>query len=451
MYPVYRCMDSNPHLMNLMSYAPHHDPSFGAFPSHMKVDPTKSPLIYDSWPSGGTYGYLYSPQCHRCSNHDHFPDYNGFRPPYPHFPPPSPLHCYSSYPMYPGTHPFHSIPPPHYSVGQPRYEFDKNTPRDQHCCGCAHHTCDQKENFMKIAEQDPDAQNKSSDSLVPFKLKNYLYPVMWIPPSYMKNEEGRKPDDSKAKEGDKYQFDTSNCNGWLPVDINRLGSLKQDGDERKTEQQKNEDKNQFPFPIFWMPYKPEEVERDDFKKTNDGEETRKDFGVNPIKLPDNDDRKSQCRSHEGNYASQVGLKTVDSGSVKKVIPVKQAEHHQEKNISKDKESARGIIVEQIKENGGKKSSEDTSERQSNSPTKISKLPPVCLRVDPLPRKKSINGRPTSPSPPANKGKLVEASTDNLKSAVAKEKILHGVESPNHVKKSCQEEDSGRCEKGDKHY
>ncbi|KAK3024256.1 hypothetical protein RJ639_043632 [Escallonia herrerae] len=210
---------------------------------------------------------------------------------------------------------------------------------------------------------------------------------MWIPPDYMKNEEGRKPDDSKAKEGDKYQFDTSNCNGWLPVDINRLGSLKQDGDERKTEQQENEDKNRFPFPLFWMPYKPEEVERDDYKKSNDGKETRMDFGVNPIKLPDNDDRKSQCRSHEGNYASQVGLKTVDGSGVKKVIPVKQAEHHQEKNISKDKESARGIIVEQIKENGGKKSSENTSERQSNSPTKISKLPPVCLRVDPLPRRK----------------------------------------------------------------
>ncbi|KAK3021858.1 hypothetical protein RJ639_047780 [Escallonia herrerae] len=98
-----RRMDSNPHQMNLMSYVPHHDPSFRAFPSHMKVDPTRSPLIYDSWPSGGTYGYLYPPQCHGCSNHDYFPDYYGFRPPYPHFPLLSPLHCHSSYPMYPGT------------------------------------------------------------------------------------------------------------------------------------------------------------------------------------------------------------------------------------------------------------------------------------------------------------------------------------------------------------
>uniref|UniRef100_A0A0A8ZMB3 BAG domain-containing protein n=1 Tax=Arundo donax TaxID=35708 RepID=A0A0A8ZMB3_ARUDO len=55
----------------------------------------------------------------------------------------------------------------------------------------------------------------------------------------------------------------------------------------------------------------------------------------------------------------------------------------------------------------------------SSTTKHSKLPPICLRVDPLPRKKSRNGSSRSPSPPtrndADKAKkdVKEAQSQNL--------------------------------------
>nr|CAD1843315.1 unnamed protein product [Ananas comosus var. bracteatus] len=46
---------------------------------------------------------------------------------------------------------------------------------------------------------------------------------------------------------------------------------------------------------------------------------------------------------------------------------------------------------------------DSLGSKQSSPVKSSKLPPVCLRVDPLPKKKSINGSSRSPSPPSRKG------------------------------------------------
>lgn len=51
-------------------------------------------------------------------------------------------------------------------------------------------------------------------------------------------------------------------------------------------------------------------------------------------------------------------------------------------------------------------------RQSVSPVKASKLPPVCLRVDLLPKKRNGNGSSRSPSPPSGKGRAVQDHANN---------------------------------------
>ena len=121
MYPAYRCMDSFPHQRNQMPYTQHYYPSFEGipYPPQVNVDPSKSPITYETWPYGGSYGCSIPVVCHGCCNHNHFPSYGGFRPPYPHFPSPSPFQCHGGYPSFPETYPVHYVPFAHYSVDQP--------------------------------------------------------------------------------------------------------------------------------------------------------------------------------------------------------------------------------------------------------------------------------------------------------------------------------------------
>ncbi|PPD98675.1 hypothetical protein GOBAR_DD04304 [Gossypium barbadense] len=62
MMPVSGYMDSNPHLRNQAPYPPHYFPGFEAVPPHFKADPSKSPLMYESWPCSGN--------CSRCAMED---------------------------------------------------------------------------------------------------------------------------------------------------------------------------------------------------------------------------------------------------------------------------------------------------------------------------------------------------------------------------------------------
>ncbi|CAK9153638.1 unnamed protein product [Ilex paraguariensis] len=242
MYPVDRCMDSYPYQTNKMHYAPHYRPSFDDVSQQVNV-PANSRATCESWPYGG---FPYPVECHGCFNHNYFPGYYGFRPPYPYFPLQSSFQCYGSYPAFPGTYPTHYFPPQCARV-QPRYEYAKDMPRDHHCCGCPNHQCNQKgDKNLRIEEQEPDAEKKSNDSLVPSELKNYLYPVMCF--------------------------------------------HLQGGDERRSKCQQNEENSPFPFPIYWMPYKPEEVKRKDLKETKGGqqsvEELPSNVKITPVRFPD---------------------------------------------------------------------------------------------------------------------------------------------------------------------
>ncbi|KAK2650160.1 hypothetical protein Ddye_017649 [Dipteronia dyeriana] len=129
----------------------------------------------------------------------------------------------------------------------PGYEYDKGAQRNSYHCGCHNHMHDQRyDNGVKIEEQEPCVE-KQSDSLVPLQLKNYPYPIMWIPPEYMKkyNEHG-KPFESKVSSdqeivphnakshGNMRSSETEPriWNGWSPLDINSLKSLLQGEDEK---------------------------------------------------------------------------------------------------------------------------------------------------------------------------------------------------------------------------
>lgn len=473
MIPVHKCMDSYAYQNNQMPLSQYYHPGFEAVPPHMKIDPTKPHLAYESWPCGGNYNYPMP--WNSCCNHNSFPGYYSFRPPYPHIPPLSPMHCCGGHPAYHEAYPVYDIPPPRYSVDLPRYEYDKNMPRNYHCCGCPNHAHNQEEDKgVKIEEQEPDVGRKGSNSLVPVHMKNYPYPIVWIPPEYMKNKEDREPFESKAAEPDKVLCATkppeslkSNerepkvWNGWFPFDMNRHDSLMQGGDGKRTQNQQNEDKmRQFPFPIIWMPYhdKQEEAGKEDKKEMDPEPESSKEppciYNFVPVNPPQSDDFTNAPKANEKKFESQGGSpteeKTANQKNIlveekttyQKNIPVKQMESHEEES-SEDTQS-RGRSA-----NTMNKASGTSSKRQYSSPPKTPKLSPVCLRVDPLPRKKNGNGRSRSSSPPYPKGHSNETSNDAFRattSSALKENPHQDSRSQNIISNNSKEVETYEMEK-----
>lgn len=293
---------------------------------------------------------------------------------------------------YYGPHPPHHdvyspyfIPPPYYPAEQARYEYDKNMVRD-HCCGCPNHTCNGKaDSKVKIEEEKPDLERKGSDSNGLNKLQNYPYPIICVPPGYMKDGETDKPLESDSK----------TWNGWVPLDLNSVGSLNKGGDEKRIKDQQTEDKKpQLQWPIIWFPgYDKAEDEKKDVKDIEVSPKVEEDapqkFKIIPVKLPENKNRGEKpgvVEDGSGNGHS--------SAAAEKDIKPRSATTKKETNT-------KNIEVKQLEENGEKKS-ETAAKKPASSSVKTHKLPPVCLRVDPLPKKKNDNGASRSPSPPAAK-------------------------------------------------
>lgn len=448
MIPQYRCMESYPFQRNQTPFTP-----YQASPTPMPMDPAKSGTMYEPWPNGGNYGYPMP--CHSCCNHGNFSSCYGFRP-YVPAPMPSPVCFGGCYPApYAEAYPAHYAPPPHYPVDLPRYEYDK---RSNHCFGCPHYFYNPKEEKgAKIEEQKPEVvEKKESDSLVPVQMRNYPLPSMWVPQEYLHNKGQRKSFEPEVGEQEKVPPETKqpeslmSCeqepgywNGWFPLDMDNLRSLMHGGDGKRMldqlgkehqqnkeqkrelpfpaiwmpsydhkqevgkndnrdrngakEQQSDEKKKQFPFPIIWIP--PFESKREDAgKKSNKDvnsntkhEETQPStFNVFPEKYPGDGNSTNESGVNGENHAAQSGVEMKKSAN-QKTIPVKQIDAHEVDSSEESKERERGFPVE--------KSSESNA-RRSSSPPKSPKLPPVCLRVDPLPRKKKGSSR--SPSPPSSK-------------------------------------------------
>lgn len=446
MMPCYRYTDSYPHHKNQMpAYYPNLE---GIPPQMMTMDPSNFPVSGGSWPCGGNYGYPVP--CHTCCNHGYYPGFYNCRPPYTHFSSPFPSHCHGGYPPFPEAYPVQYVPPPPYSIEKPpRYEYDKD---------------------VLIGGGESDADKGSSNSFAPMELKNYPYPVVWIPPENQKNKDQKKHLDSELKDRDEVSHVTKTAenskplgfpnmwNGWFPVDMNSLGTFGQGEDGKRTQNWQDSGKaGEFPFPIFWVPTydKPEEVEEKCHGESNaalkSAEETPSNFKVLPLKLSDIDEideSKKKPRPIEDNSSNEVGSNMMEKRPNIRSIPVKQVGEQEELKTSKQVEQEqpkipsveveeqeqpkilsvesegkmlktpsvesegkmRGIASKHAEDNGTKRLSESIAKRKSPSSPKTSKLPPVCLRVDPFPRKKNCS---RSPSPPGHKGSLRVSSPTGL--------------------------------------
>lgn len=150
--------------------------------------------------------------------------------------------------------------------------------------------------------------------------------------------------------------------------------------------QQDNGKGQFPFPIFWVPYKPGEMEKKEKEVDNVSPEQSKDS----IKLPNNGDNFKVNGAHtNGNASSRT-----------KDIPLKQVEQRSEKESpGNHKVKEIHTFVKDSTNKGDKKCPDENAKKKSPSPLKASKFPLVCLRVYPFVRRKNTNGSSRSPSPP----------------------------------------------------
>ncbi|XP_021887806.1 BAG family molecular chaperone regulator 6 [Carica papaya] len=429
MMPGYRFMDSYPHQMNQVPLPHYYFPGFGNIPPQMRVDAFRCPMKDDIWPTGGNHEHI---PCHGCCNHGCSRDCYGFRPPFPAVPS---FNGYGNYFMYPPpcNIPTYYVPPLHLSTEQPRYEYEKYVPNNYHCCGCPTHMCNQKsDGGVKIEEQEPEVEKRKNDFPLPVQTKGIPYPVAWVPPEYMQNQRLQKllesevtsPNDAKLKDIPKPpEREPKTWSGWIPYDINNLRPLTQDW--KKNQSTQGEEKvRQFPFPIIWMPSygKQQEDEKKGGGETNSApkcaDEQSSNFKCLPGKLIKADHEMDKSRKNE-----EISGNTADSGTQErtvkqKSIPVRQLDKHDEKDSNEDSnqkmKDVSGKLGEDNKKDKLNKPSEKSTRKGSSSPLKTSHLPPVCLRVDPLPRKKNGNGSSRSPSPPCHKGRTLETVKDCCK-------------------------------------
>ncbi|CAH9112690.1 unnamed protein product [Cuscuta epithymum] len=343
-------MDSYPYHKNQIPTFPYsyYYPN-GQIPARpdMNVDPGK---FYGSWPLGGYPCPVSHGGCCHSSNFQQ-PSSCALRPPYPHIAP-HPFHY-----VPPGPYPFHYAPPPYFSMEQPHYGFPNSFPTDHHCCGCPNHPCKKNETKdLKIEEHDENVDRKNGEAMVPFNAWSHPYPVGWFP--YMKNSEG-------MKDGEDLRLTTPH---------------KQDGKSMP-----------FPYPIVWMPDQPKDTPKIGRKVIDLGPNSSSDQELPPLLEPN----PKGSLDDEGK-AFNSGIeekKTVNKGvSFPKVIPVKQLEDHNDmKSPSNQTEGNSAHATMKPKtENGDKKLMKENGPQQVSSSKKPSKLPPVCLRVDPFPRKNGQN-------------------------------------------------------------
>ncbi|KAL1546375.1 Large proline-rich protein bag6 [Salvia divinorum] len=239
--------------------------------------------------------------------------------------------------------PIHYMPPPsHTMIHHPRYEYERSVPMEHRCCGCRNHPPHQKEQRNAIIEeQEPEREPKKNDSLVPKQFKNPPYPIVWLPPDH--NEGGKVKNTEVRKDASLDVTRESEVEGW----------------RCKTE-----------------------------------------FGT------------EKGSGGDQNFQVDGGNIGFPCASRVKDIPVKDVEQQVRKGSPKNMEKEGDASVKIRNDNGEKRidkvekvSPTEGSKRKSLSPPKSSKLPHVCLRVDPLPRKKSANAKSRSPSPPGDKQKL----------------------------------------------
>ncbi|XP_028769275.1 BAG family molecular chaperone regulator 6 [Neltuma alba] len=428
--PAYR-MDSPPYQRNHMAFPRYYQPVMEGITPQMNMDPPKSASTYEkAWPCIGGHSYP-TPMQFCCGGHHRFPGYWPYAPAYPHVPTSLPVSFSGGYPACPEPFYVPYAPPPHYTMDVPRYEYDKCMPREYHCCGCPNHPLSHIEgNGVKIEEHEPDAEKKVNNVVYPFQLKNHPCPFVWMPPQYMDNRELVKPEatevgdqlDKKPSEDARDDGqEPKSWNGWFPFDINSLATTIQDGNGRKNRnwqidnsmtpaeggktnrnQQSEKNRREIPFPVIWIPnYNVQEGEG-----TKD-QQTTSPNSVKNLPCVLNSAPIFSCPNGDASDRNNVNGSDLKVGDREENIPIKQMELQRSEPESHEKR-VRDIPVKQVEGDVTGKETESSVKRQSGSPKKTSKLPPVCLRVDPLPMKKNSNGTSRSPSP-SKKGSVTSTN------------------------------------------
>lgn len=384
---MYRNMQSYPSQQDHIYHGPHRYPGMETIPTQVYANPVQPPMGYGCWPWGNSCGGASPIAIHGCCNHSYFPVYGAWGSPYSHV---TTHHCPGNYPSFPVQY---MPPPPYYA----------NMPGEHHCCGCLNHPLHHKEQKnIRIEEEEPERERRRDCSVAPWVFHNSPDRIGWLPPDYNSNKEqgmvketgdmrSGSPDVKANENGKVAALQPTLQNGWLPLDLNNLVLPKNKGDGEGNQQ--DDGKRNFPYPLFWVPYKHEEKEKENKKE--------KDVSV------------KSCLDTETNSKS-FGDRTATKA---RDILVKEAEQHVEKKTSTDKEKERNASDVVGKENGEKKvdngdkvSPKEGSKRKSSPQPK---LPPVCLRVDPLPKRKNGNGSSRSLSPPKNKQNL-ESQSNNTR-------------------------------------
>ncbi|XP_030440888.2 BAG family molecular chaperone regulator 6 [Syzygium oleosum] len=403
MSPAYGYTDSHPRQSYMTPCRQHHQATPDEIPPQLGINPTVFPVPREPLPYPYAGNCSYPAPCRACYNHTATPSYY-HRPPYPHFFQPLPFHGWGPYPGNGETFASHyELPyPPAYPMERPYMA------QQDHCCGCLNHVCDPKnEKGVKIEEQVPlDSDKKGenySESLVPANWRNFPYPIVWIPPENNRNKEQgthtkpRITDLDTASQEKKPALSSlqkePGWNRWFPLFMGDYDHSKSGGEKKRS------NKSNYSFPVIWIPSydKQEEAGAEKDQQANTRESPKSNFTVLPMRIHNNHNKTSDGGPQE-NYENEVGSHQQDA---EKNIHVKDIEPCVGKNNSRDSQEAaanalnkRAIntLVDRVPGSDARKS--------SSSPTKTSKLPPVCLRVDPSLSKKGHNGSSSSPSPPS---------------------------------------------------
>ncbi|XP_013614733.1 PREDICTED: BAG family molecular chaperone regulator 6 [Brassica oleracea var. oleracea] len=425
---------------------------FGNYPHHVTMD-ASSPASCEHWPTQ-------SP-CYGSCVHGNFPAYTPYWPPTPCYPPQAPYHtCWMNHPG------FHSHAPPCY-VHQPfpvgyqhGFESEKDVAGKNRCTKCSAQTCSPKNGTgVVIEEHEPETEKRRDNGEAVNDVRPY--PIVWVPHENARNQEHgshyQPPAYVKAPEAESKKMqkggDPKSWNGSFPLDENTLKSLIQNQDRNKLQNgktlelpfdfnklksllqgqgqgqgqgqtQRSKDPGQLQYPIFWIPSqgKQEDVEASEKKERgNEGCDLK---SVSPDHL-----NNGQCdnRNVVGNAVSDAEEKSlvrnipVESHKEPTSIPVKLLENH-------PPEPARSIVKTEP--------AEDARKGQRSSPPKASRLPPVCLRVDPLPKRRS--GGSKSLSPPRRKEQTLTSEQTKVASPLSS-KMVETRTIPESCNVKCEEE------------
>ncbi|CAF2093526.1 unnamed protein product [Brassica napus] len=392
---------------------------FGSYPHHVTADAS-----CEHWPTP-------SPCYGSCAHGNNFPAYTPYWPPCYH-PPQAPYHSCC------GNHPgFHAHAPPCY-VHQPfpvgyqhGFESEKDVTGKNRCTKCS---APKNGTGVVIEEHEPETEKRrdNGEAVNDVRSTNYPYPIVWIPHENARNQghgsHNQPPESTKVQKADPKSW---NCsfpldentiksliqnqdrnklqNGELPFDINKLKSLLPGQGQGQGQTQKSKVPGQLQYPIFWIPSQGKKEDVDASERKERGKEGSDLKSVSSDRL--NNGKIAQC--DKGNLE---GLSDAVEKRLVRNIPV---ESYKEPTSIPDK-PLENHLPEPTEKILKTEPAEDTRKEQRSSPPKASRLPPVCLRVDPLPKRKS--GGSKSLSPPRRKEQTLMSEETKVASPLSSKKV-----------------------------